>query len=566
MKNNGIESDGFHPTIGELLLYVDNEMEPDLARAVQSHLATCRDCMLARDRLARGIAVLTAFTHSAELPPAPSSIAVLEDRLLGGAPASAPRRSLLSRLFAPLSRRPFALAGAFACLVVVAAVIFQASQQVAKASQLLTQSIAASDSVRNAGKTIRQTVRFRQGRRVFEKSVFRGKLANNRDVQAPGAGLEGILARASVDWNDPLNPRDFARWREAQPGRSDVISETTGTVTITTSTTDSTIAGGSLTLARSDWRPVARRIDLRAEPAVEIAEVAYELIDGGGTPQTVRPAGHGVTEATAPAGTVLASPLPSALNLEASELRLREALAFLGLDLNAAPTIWRTADSIHFRIHPESPEDATRLRAAVKDIPLVVEGGEDPAPTSDVVATPAAREFESTAPFARILESRLGGLEPMNDYLTSVQDHYGRALAHSSAVSGLAIRYPAGYQMPDSLEERLNRLVGEHMTAQNSELVSYLQSLELGLEAIRPGAPAGSHAPAKSRACLAWQEPSRRIALELRELNVTFLRLFISEKTVNPTEQEPEILLAECERLKASLEEHLAALCAPPGR
>jgi hypothetical protein len=47
---------------------------------------------------------------------------------------------------------------------------------------------------------------------------------------------------------------------------------------------------------------------------------------------------------------------------------------------------------------------------------------------------------------------------------------------------------------------------------------------------------------------------------------VTFLRLFISEKTVNPTEQEPEILLAECERLKASLEEHLAALCAPPGR
>jgi hypothetical protein len=299
---------------------------------------------------------------------------------------------------------------------------------------------------------------------------------------------------------------------------------------------------------------------------VEIFEVGYELIDADSLTSTARPSVSDGPDAAPPAVTESVSPLPSALKLEASELRLRETLAFLGLDLTSAPAIWRTGDSIHFRIHPESPEDAEKLRAAVKDIPFVIEGGENPAPTTDAAATPLAREFESTAPFARILESRLGGLEPMNEYLTGVQDHYGRALAHSTAVSGLAIRYPAGYQMPDSLEERLNRLVGEHVAAQYRELVSYLRSLEPGLDAIRPGAAAGARASAKGGVCLAWQEPSRLIAPELRELNVAFLRLFISEKTAAPTERAPEALVATCERLKASLEQHLAALCAPPGR
>jgi anti-sigma factor RsiW len=566
MTNNPIESNGLHPTIGELLLYVDNEMEPDRAGAVKAHLAACPDCTQARDGIGQGIATLRAFKDSARLPVPPISMAVLESRLLDGlVNAREPRRSLLLRLFAPFARRRIAFAGAFTVLLVIFGLLFQPSPQVAKASQLLTRSIAAADSARNARKTIRQTVRFRQGNRVFEKSVFRGRQSHAPEAQEADAALGGILVRASVDWNDPLNPRDFARWREAQPARSDMISESPETITIITSTKDSTIAGGSLTLARSDWRPVARRIDLRAEPAVEISEVGYELIDTDSLTGTVRPSGTGVAMAP-PAGTVSASQLPSASELEASELRLREILAFLGLDTTAAPTIWRTTDKVHFRIYPESPEDAEKLRAAAKDIPFVVEGGENPAQGSDDVNAPVTQEFESTAPFARILERRLGGLEQMNAYLTGVQDQYARTLAQSTAVSGLAIRYPAGYPMPDSLEERLERLVGDHVAAQKSELASYLQSLDSGLDGIRPGNAAGAREPAKGGVCSPWQEPSRLIAPELRELNIAFLRLFISEKAAAPTEQAPAILLAECERLKALLEQHLAALCAPLGR
>lgn len=567
MRNNGVESDGLHPTIGELLLHVDDELESDRAGAVETHLATCRDCMRARDTLAQGIVVFTAFKDSARLPPLPRSMAVLEDRLfdeLVNSPAH--RRPLLLRLFAPFSAGRIALAGAFSFLLVVSGVLFQASQQVARASQLLTRSIAASDSARNARKTIRQTVRFRQGNRVFEKSVFRGTQFQNSNAQEPDAGLGGILARASVDWNDPLNPNDFARWREAQLARSDAILESAATVTITTSTKDSTIAGGSITLARSDWRPVARRISLRAQPSVEISEVGYELIDGASLTAVVRPSGNAVSELAPPAGTVSSSPLPSELKLEESELRLREILASLGLDTTAAPAIWRTIDNVHFRIYPESPEDAQKLRAAVKDVPFVVEGGENPAQAPAGVTASVTPEFESTAPFARVLESRLGGLEQMNEYLTGVQDHYGRALAQSTALSGLALRYPAGYQMPDSLEERLHRLVAEHVAAQKSELISYLLSLDPGLDAIRAGNAAGARESAKAGVCGAWQEPSRLIAPELRDLNIAFLRLFISEKTATPMEQTPETRLADCGRLKASLEQHLALYCASLGR
>jgi hypothetical protein len=236
------------------------------------------------------------------------------------------------------------------------------------------------------------------------------------------------------------------------------------------------------------------------------------------------------------------------------------------LDIAAAPAIWRTADSVHFRIYPGSPEDSEKLRAAVKEIPFVVEGGENPAQASDNVTAPLAREFESPAPFARTLESRLGGLEQMNEYLTGIQDRYGRALARSTTVSALATRYPATYQMPDSLEQRLNRLAGDHVTAQKSELVSYLQSLDLGLDAIRSRNAAGARQSAKGGVCATWQEPARPLAQELRELNIAFLRLFISEKTATPVEQSPETLLANSERLKVSLEQHLAVLCAPIGR
>jgi hypothetical protein len=553
--------------MGELLLYVDNEIAPDRAGEVGDHLAACQNCSRARDHLAQGIVALTALKDSAQLPLPPQSMAILEDRLLAGLhESSGPPQSLLTRLFAPFSARRIALAGAFSGVLVVFGVLLHTSQQVASASQLLTRSIAASDSDRNAGKTIRQTVRFRQGNRVFDKSVLRGTQSQNRNMQEPDEGLGRILAQASVDWNDPLNPRDFARWRDAQPARSDVISESAGTITIITSTKDSTIAGGALTLAQSDWHPVARRIDLRTEPAVEISEIGYELIDADSLIRTARSSPNAVAETEPPrTETASVSPLPSALKLEESELRLRETLALLGLDMTAAPTIRRTADNVYFRIYPESPEDAEKLRAAIKEIPWVVEGGENPSQASTNVIPPLAREFESIAHFARTLEARLGGLEQMNEYLTDIQNRYGRALARSTAVSALAIRYPAGYQLSESLDERLNRLTGNHVIAQKSELASYLQSLDLGLEAIRSGGVSRARQSAKG-VCSTWQEPARQIAQELRDLNIAFLRLFISERTATPMDQWPEALLANAERLRSSLEQHVAALCPPPDR
>jgi Penicillin amidase len=65
-----------------------------------------------------------------------------------------------------------------------------------------------------------------------------------------------------------------------------------------------------------------------------------------------------------------------------------------------------------------------------------------------------------------------------------IRDKWG--VAHIYAKNEEDLFFAQGYvvaqdrQMPDSLEERLIRLVAEHVEAQKSELVSYLRSLDCG--------------------------------------------------------------------------------------
>jgi hypothetical protein len=276
---------------------------------------------------------------------------------------------------------------------------------------------------------------------VFEKGVIRGVSSQRGDTQVRDAALEETLRLASVDWNDPLNPRDFARWRDAQKGSTDQLSESTQTVTITTATQDSVISAASLTLARSDWRPVARRIDLRTQPPVEITEIGSELIDSDNVAAFHAPPADPTVDGNASATT------PSTFELEDSELRLREKLASLGLDATAAPVIWRTGDSVRFRIYSTSPEDIQKLRAATRNIPFVVEGAERATAVTGGAPAPLDTEAESSAPFAGALERSVGGVDQANRYLASVRDLYRRAAAQSAVVNGLAVRYPSGYSM-----------------------------------------------------------------------------------------------------------------------
>jgi hypothetical protein len=554
------ESNRPHPTIGELLLYRDAEMDTLRAKSIEDHLALCEKCTRDCAALSQSILSFTALLDSVRLPDSPVSPSVLARRAVELAERPRNRWRFWpdpSRFFAPLSGRRMALAGVFIGAVILGAFLFQASQRSARASQFLTRSIGASESIGKSHKVLHQKVRFLQGNRVVEKGIFRGVPYRTADTQVPDAALEETLRLADVDWNDPLNPRDFARWRDAQKGSSDQLAESSETVTIeTTATRDSAISAASLTLSRSDWHPVARRIDLKEQPPVEIIEIGSELMDA-----------DSVALARIPPGDLAASDgnpslrAPSAFQMEESELRLRETLASMGLDTTAAPVIWRTRDNVHFRIYSTSPEDIEKLKAAIRDIPLVVEGGQAPTPVVGAAPAPLNGAIESSAPYAGALEKSLGGLEQANQYLTSIQDRYRRAFAHSAVLSSLSARYPAGYSMPDSLMPRLENMVAGHVAAQRREILAYLQALSTGLDLLGPRDTSAGQAPDGN--CGQWQEQAQLAATELHDLNLSFLRLFVADKAETALPQTPESRLAQCGRLKDSLERRLRSLCAP---
>ncbi len=554
MRNDNPDPNRSHPTIGELLLYKEAEMDPIRAKLTEDHLAGCEKCRQECAAVSQGMLNFMALVHSAQVPAPQSSPSFLATSAHEVAASPRARRSFFpafARSFAAFSMRRMAFAGVFVCLVVIGVLLFQASQPSARASQFLTRSIAGSDSIEKSHKVLRQNVRIQQGSRVVEKGILRGVKYQSGGAQIRDAVLEETLRQAAVDWDDPLNPRDFARWRDMQKGGSDKLSESAIAVTITTATQDPVISAESLTLARSDWHPVARRIDFKAQLPVQITEIGSELIDA----DTVASAHIPPADLSAPEG----PKPPSTFQMEESELRLRETLSSLGMDTTAAPEIWRGRDSVHFRAYPVSPGDAEKLRAAVRSIPFVVEGRAAPAVVSGATP-PLNREYESGAPFAGALEKGLGGLEQANQYLTSIQDQYRRTLAQSAVVSGLSERYPAGYSMPESLETRLELLVAGHVAEEKRELLAYLELLSKGMELlgakdIQEAAPGGN--------CEQWQEPARSVAAGLRDLQLSFMRLFVADKSETALADTPEAMLARCERLKASLARHLAALCAP---
>ncbi len=90
--------------------------------------------------------------------------------------------------------------------------------------------------------------------------------------------LSAKLARAGVDWNDPLTAASFERWHDRLARRTDAVQTQTNLVVMTTTTPDSDVRLESLTVRESDLHPVARRVLLKDGESFEIAEVAYEIV------------------------------------------------------------------------------------------------------------------------------------------------------------------------------------------------------------------------------------------------------------------------------------------------
>jgi len=410
-----------HPPSDLLLLHLENELKDRDADTVRTHLTECATCRMTCDQLERGMSRFTAFAtvqfcqrrrlnkSSPRTPPCGSNRECVDSY-----------RHLASSLFAFDSPRrlAFVLGGVSICLIVWSFAFLGSPRQSVYASQILDDARKASDSFIGHSKTLNQKILLRRGNLVIERSVHHGRQPH---VQARESTIDAQLQKelylAHINLNDPLNANDFADWRAAQQEYTDSVKENHQNVTITTRVAGTAITEGSLTLSRSGWRPVARSVEFRGEVPIEISEVSYDISD---SPSLIAESAASSSLPTASTATnaPAAADEVSTVDLEISELDLREALHSIGADVSATPEIWRSEHTVFFRAFPENPMQLQTIEEAVDRIPHVKEAREKSERISGAPQTAhGVTPYTTTPPLANALEAKLAARRRQGTFL-----------------------------------------------------------------------------------------------------------------------------------------------------
>ncbi|MEI9975877.1 MAG: hypothetical protein WDO73_29755 [Ignavibacteriota bacterium] len=222
--------DGHVPT-AMLMLYLDGESAGD-ETAVGKHLQECWTCRERLEWLNRGVLtfldyyrnvlvaglpdndeqpeLLCTLRREAAMDTVPGKWLALRERISGA----------IRRFSAPVGRR---LPASLSLLVTLSWLWFVEPAKLT-ASEFLQRACAESTlAATKANATGRRRVRIRHGKQVFDREIDGG--VRKAPAELPDSDMLAALQRAQIDWEDPLNPRNFARWHRSGAKPQDSIRE-----------------------------------------------------------------------------------------------------------------------------------------------------------------------------------------------------------------------------------------------------------------------------------------------------------------------------------------------------
>jgi hypothetical protein len=552
-----------HPPSGLLLLHLEGEVHGRLADDLRRHIGACGDCRKSCAQLESGHSTFVAYRDGALLPaPAPRPQAFRQRLLaLQNQPAPLgllPRLRDFLALHAP-SRLTFTLSAATAGVAFCLFFLLGTPRQSVYASQILENARSASDSLLAHSKVLHQRIRLQRASLVIERDLRHSRQSlQPAHAAALDPRLQQTLALARVNLDDPLSASDFAGWRSGQARHTDSVRENAQSVTITTRVEGAAIEDESLTLSRSDWRPIARRVEVRGEAPIEIDELSYEVADSGAGLIASAPAPAAPLSATA--AEIPAPAEISPADLEASEIDLREALHAIGADVSASPDIWRSEHTVF--VHPRSgnAHQMEAIAEAVRHIPHVKETarlGEAPQPPSAPNTT--------QPPLAQALAAEIGGTQEVGAFLASWQSRSAHVLAEAAALDELGRRYPADTTkaLSPDLRARVNRLAAAMLSSLQRDSAESIKVISPKLDALAQQMKLSTvgeeseHLPG----CLAWQENAALAAPRLRDFDRSVTLLFLPSQSDKSAALSPEKLLSDSLRAKSFLDLHLMSTC-----
>ncbi len=559
-----------HPPSALLLLHLDGELEGRHAEAVGEHIRDCSQCRSTCQQLERGMANFAAFSESVIVPtPAPSSRDLQqrfreEDERTKRSGIGAGLRGML---FGTPNRRLVFVTGVASCALIVGLFLFLGNpKQSVYASQILSDARNASNSLMVESKVLNQKFRLRRANLIIERTAHHGRVASAQAKEPPvDPQLQRSLDAAHIRLQDPLSVDDFSNWRSEQGDRSDSVKETSQSFIITVRVSGSGVTEGSLTLSRSELRPIARSVEFRDEAPIEITEESFSISDSSPANSTAaNEASHATPiEST---GSVAERTEPSLSDLENSELDLREAFHSMGADVTASPVIWRADRTVYYYAAPKSPVQKRAIDSAASRIAHVKAAEQGPVKSGIPETSETHGPYKTAPPLAEALKHSLGDEQAVPEFIDSLKTRSAKVQGEADALNELGRRYSpeAVKALPPDVRKRVNALASSLLTSLQHDAAGYEKFLAPVLDNVSQGLNVPDSDAANSDnlpGCLTWQQTAALATPQLHNLERNILLMFTPQGSDSPGALKAEELLTSTSRIRSFLKAHLISTC-----
>jgi hypothetical protein len=219
-----------------------------------------------------------------------------------------------------------------------------------------------------------QRIRISTPQQTVERAVYRDVQRRRRprtDAPKPDEGqLTKQLSEAGVSWTEPLSVEGFQRWHDQQRVTRDQVRSGGDLLTLTTDVEGSSVANQSLTLRKSDFHPVGRRIQFRTAGTIEIAELDYAVLGWNAVNDSI----FEPLESSPPVSPrpLMVGALLTRAELDEAELEARVILSRLNADSREQLEFSRSNQAIIINGVVETNERKHDLLSQLRPLPHVV--------------------------------------------------------------------------------------------------------------------------------------------------------------------------------------------------
>jgi len=347
--SNGPPNSHGHPTLQELELAREGSLNARQNAEIVRHLSNCEACQAAIQQYEDTFHSLREYRREQ------ANWSNFGSRLDAADRQEAAKRT--ATLLTRTGRIPRLAWCTAAASLALAFLVFYDFGQIrrASASELLARAVRqeATGPVRTA-RRIQIKSRSRRTTLVREISDTTSRVSGSENQTADQ--LSTLFDRHHLSWATPLSARSFESWRNSLATKTDSVSSTESTWSVTTSTTEDDLHSATLVISKADYHPIEQHLEF-SDDSIEIAELPTSPPPPAMATSAVVPR-FGKSMATGPA---LPKPavLETSADLDHAEVLIRVALHELKADIDEQLSVERTADGVNVG---GVVENAERLR------------------------------------------------------------------------------------------------------------------------------------------------------------------------------------------------------------